>query len=216
MSELDTDRILVRKFTVGPFQENAYLVGCPETGDAIFVDPGDEADRLIAAVEESGLELRAIWNTHAHIDHVGAVEPIKKRFGVPFLLHSLEEPLLDQVSMQAALFGLVPPERPVLDRTIEEGEELVVGRLSFRVLFVPGHSPGHVAFLGSGNVFSGDCLFAGSIGRTDLPGGDHGTLIASIQRELLPLDDEIAVHAGHLGPTTIGQERRLNPFLQAI
>ncbi|MBI4612771.1 MAG: MBL fold metallo-hydrolase [Planctomycetes bacterium] len=210
-----TRESLVQKIVVGPFQENTYLVGCPETGEAAFVDPGDEPERLVQALEESGLRLVAIVNTHAHIDHIGAVGPLKRRFGVPFALHREDEPLLDQARVHAALFGLPAPERPEVDRYLEDGDEVKVGNLVLRVLHVPGHAPGHVAFVGDGEVFSGDCLFAGSIGRTDLPGADHETLMRSIREKLLTLGDDVVVRAGHMEDTTIGRERRTNPFLVA-
>lgn len=205
--------LIVEKFTVGPFQENSYLVGCDETRQAVFVDPGDEADRLAEAVEESGLTLVAIWNTHAHIDHIGAIQDLKERFGVPFALHPDDEFLLDQAALHASLFGVRPPRRPQVDRYLVPGEDLRMGNRIFRVLFVPGHAPGHVAFATEGHVFSGDTLFAGSIGRTDLPGGDHETLMRSIREEILPLGDDVRVHAGHMEDTTIGRERQTNPFL---
>jgi glyoxylase-like metal-dependent hydrolase (beta-lactamase superfamily II) len=181
------------------------------------VDPGEEAGLILHKVEQSGAKPVAIWLTHAHLDHVLGVPRIAAETGASVWLHSADRPLYDAVPEQAAWFGLAPPPRlPAPDREMVHGERVTVGALSFDVRHAPGHSPGSVCLLGPGVAFSGDVLFAGSIGRTDLPGGDFGTLIASIERELLPLPDDTIVYSGHGPETTIGRERRTNPFLTGL
>ncbi|MBI2192344.1 MAG: MBL fold metallo-hydrolase [Planctomycetes bacterium] len=203
---------------VGPFHENAYLLGCPETGEAALIDPGDEPDVLMEMVQTSGLKVVQILNTHAHIDHVGAVAEMQRRTGAAFFLHPAEEFWLDHLTQSALSFGLEPPARPEGYVPLTIGEGVSLGHLRLRVLFTPGHSPGHVAFSIEEHetVFSGDCLFAGSIGRTDLPHGHHETLLQSIQSQLLTLPDDTRVFPGHGPPTSIGEERQSNPFLGHI
>ncbi len=202
----------VRTETVGPFQENCYLLTDADTRHAVLIDPGDEGARLIAAVEESGCTLRALWITHAHIDHVGAIAAVKRRWDVPVCLHPADRPLYDRVPDQGRKYGLRIEAPPAPDRDLAEGDVVTVGGLSFRVMHVPGHAPGHVAFVGHGVVFGGDCLFAGSIGRTDLPLSDPRALQQSLAR-FGALPPETVVYAGHGPATTIGEEHRSNPFL---
>ncbi len=204
--------MLVRALTVGPFQENTYLVADEASREAVLVDPGDEGARLIAAVEEGGFTLRAVWITHAHVDHVGAVADVKRRFGVPVYLHPADRPLYDHAPAQGRLYGIQMGPPPPPDHDLAEGDVLRVGALSFRVIHVPGHAPGHVAFVGEGGVFGGDCLFAGSIGRTDLPLSDSRALVRSLER-FSALPSETVVYPGHGPATTIGEENRTNPFL---
>ncbi|MHB1095361.1 MAG: MBL fold metallo-hydrolase [Gemmatimonadaceae bacterium] len=202
----------VRTETVGPFQENCYLLADAETRDAVLIDPGDEGARLIAAVEESGCTLRALWITHAHIDHVGAIAAVKRRWDVPVFLHPADRPLYDRVPEQGRKYGLRIEAPPAPDRDLAEGDVVMVGGLSFSVMHVPGHAPGHVAFVGHGAVFGGDCLFAGSIGRTDLPLSDPHALQQSLAR-FGALPPETVVYPGHGPSTTIREEHRTNPFL---
>ena len=202
----------VRAITVGPFQENCYLLTDGETPDAVLVDPGDEGARLVAAIEDGGFVLRALWITHGHIDHVGAIADVKRRFDVPVCLHPADRPLYDRATEQGRLYGLHVETPPPPERALADGDALTVGALTFHVMHVPGHSPGHVAFVGHGMVFGGDCLFAGSIGRTDLPLSDPRALTRSLERfAALPADT--VVHPGHGPATTIGEENRSNPFL---
>lgn len=202
------------RFTVGPLQENTYLLTDTETREAVLVDPGDEAGRLLGAL--SGLELTAIWLTHAHFDHVGALAEVHAQHPVPVYLHPADRPLLDQAAASAALFGLPLRQPEVETLPLEPGQPLRVGAHEARCLYTPGHAPGHTAFYfaGSGVLLSGDALFQGSIGRTDLPGGSAETLLASLRREVLTLPDPTRVLPGHGPETTVGAERRLNPFLQ--
>jgi glyoxylase-like metal-dependent hydrolase (beta-lactamase superfamily II) len=205
----------IRVFAVSPFQTNCFLVSCPETKEAVLIDPGDDAEALAGAVRDAGVTLKALWATHAHIDHVAAAEPLKKIFGVPFLLHRDDLFWIERLETQAATFGLPMPPRPKPDTFIREGEHLQVGTLDFEVLHVPGHAPGHVAFHAAREkrCFVGDVLFAGGIGRTDFPGCSHKALLDSIRLKLFPLGDSVICHSGHGPETTIGEERRTNPFV---
>lgn len=204
--------MLVRAETVGPFQENCYLLADADTRDAVLIDPGDEGARLIAAVEEGGFTLCALWITHAHIDHVGAIAAVKRRWDVPVFLHPADRPLYDHATDQARHYGLRIEAPPSPDRDLAEGDVVTIGGLAFHVMHVPGHAPGHVAFVGHGAVFGGDCLFAGSIGRTDLPLSDPRAMQQSLAR-IAALPPETVVYAGHGPATTIGEELRTNPFL---
>jgi hydroxyacylglutathione hydrolase len=200
--------------TVGPFQENCYVIGDGATG--AIVDPGDEAARIALAVEQTGLEISQILVTHAHIDHVGAVAALADEYACPVLMHAEAEPMLQQLPTQAMMMGLRFGKVPAVDRHIEDGEILEVGSLRLESLYTPGHAPGHLAFyVGSeGLVLSGDALFAGSVGRTDLFGGDMEVLARSINERLLTLPDETRIYPGHGPQTTIGDERAYNPFLR--
>jgi hydroxyacylglutathione hydrolase len=202
-------------FETGPLLENAYLVIDRGSGDAAMVDPGEDADRLIEAIVEAGVQLRAIWLTHAHFDHIGAVAPVRRRFGVPVHLHEADLPLFEAGPFQAASFGLpFEGDDPPGERFVE-GQGLRLGGLSFTVMHTPGHAPGHVAIHGHGIVLAGDCLFAGSVGRTDLPFGSGAALGRSLER-LLALPPETRVLPGHGPATTVGEERRSNPFVQEL
>ncbi len=202
--------------TVGPFQENCYIVGDESSGVGALIDPGDEAARISMAVEQTKLDISKIVLTHAHIDHVGAVVDLVKEYSCPVLAHAESGPMLEQLPMQAVMMGMKFGEVPKIDDFIEDEEEIKVGSLRLRSLYTPGHSPGHLAFYieGEGVVLAGDALFAGSVGRVDLPGGNGPTLLKSIEDRLLTLPDETVVHPGHGPETTISHERETNPFLQ--
>jgi glyoxylase-like metal-dependent hydrolase (beta-lactamase superfamily II) len=204
----------VEMFTVGPVAENAFLVR-GRTG-AIMVDPGDEPERLLAAIEQSGVGLDAILLTHTHFDHVGAVAPVAKATGAPVYCPKLEVPVLADIMAFVPWPGFGPFESYDADETVEGGEHLTLAGLEIDVLFTPGHSPGHVTYAIDGALFSGDVLFEGSVGRTDLPGGDWPTLARSIQSLLDAYPDETPVHPGHMGLTTLGRERATNPFLHEL
>src|SRR3712207_5156213 len=207
--------MILETLTVGPFQENCYVIGDETTGTGALVDPGDEAARIALAVEHTGLEIGEILITHAHIDHVGAVGALVEEYACPVLMHAEAEPMLQQLPTQAMMMGLRFGKVPAVDRQIEDKEALEVGGLRLRALYTPGHAPGHLAFYveGEGLVFSGDALFAGSVGRTDLFGGDMDLLLRSINERLMTLPDETRVCPGHGPQTTIGEERARNPFL---
>ena len=206
--------VRVEVAAVGPFQENAFFLGTSASEEVVLIDPGDEAERLLERVEARGWKPVAIVNTHAHLDHVCAVQPIKERLGIPFHLHPGDLPVLAAAPEHALFFGVRPPAVPEVEHALEDGEVLELAGLRLEVLHTPGHSPGGVCLRVAGHLFAGDTLFAGSIGRTDLPGGDHQTLLSSIRERLLCLPDETVVHCGHGPDTTIGQERISNPFLQ--
>ena len=201
----------------GMFAENCYLLIDEAAAECAIVDPGEEAGLILHKVEESGAKPVGIWLTHAHLDHVLGVARVAAETGVPVWLHPADRPLYDAVPEQAAWFGLAPPgDLPAPDHDLTHGMRLSVGNIAVAVRHAPGHSPGSVCLVAPGVVLSGDVLFAGSIGRTDLPGGDFDTLIASIERELLPLSDDTIVYSGHGPETTIGRERRTNPFLTGV
>lgn len=197
----------------GQFVQNCFLLGDPDRGEAVVVDPGEEWERILAELDRRGWRTTAIWLTHAHLDHVLGLAEVRKATGAPVWLHPAERPVYDGLPQQGLWFGLRLAPLPPPDEAFREGETVRVGRHEFKVLFTPGHSPGSVSLVGEGVVIAGDVLFAGSIGRTDLPGGDHSTLIASIRRELLTLPNATRVLSGHGPETTIGEERASNPFL---
>ncbi|HEV2092648.1 MAG TPA: MBL fold metallo-hydrolase [Rubrobacter sp.] len=207
--------MILEKLTVGPFQENCYVVGDEATGTGALFDPGDEAARIALAVEQSNLEIAQIIITHAHIDHVGAVAALVEEYACPVLMHAEAEPMLRQLPSQALMMGLRFGKVPTVDGYIEDEEVVRVGGLAFTALYTPGHAPGHLAFYSAeeGAVIVGDALFAGSVGRVDLPGGSMEVLMRSINGRLLTLPDETLVLSGHGPETTIGEERRHNPFL---
>ena len=206
--------LAIQKLTVGPLQENCYLLTDSATRQAVLIDPGDEAARIMAAL--AGSELIAVWLTHAHFDHIGALAEIYRQFPVPVYLHENDLELLEHAAESAAFFGLVVEQPVVKPQPLLHAQTLRLGTHEATGLFTPGHAPGHTAFyLPEHNlVFAGDALFQGSVGRTDLPGGDHAQLLASIRRELLALPDETRVLPGHGPETTTGAERRANPFLR--
>ena len=208
--------MIVEMLTVGPFQENCYVVGDEVSGEGALVDPGDEATRIALAVEQTGLEIGQIIITHAHIDHVGAIASLAAEYVCPVLMHEEAEAMLKTVPQQAMMMGLRFGQVPKVDRHVADEEVLEVGSLRLRSLYTPGHAPGHLAFLVEGEevVFSGDALFAGSVGRVDLPGGSMEVLMRSIEDRLMPLPDDTRVLSGHGPETTIGRERMTNPFLR--
>jgi hydroxyacylglutathione hydrolase len=207
----------VRTLTVGPLQENAYLLRAVGSDRALLVDPGDEAPRLLDAVQADGVTLEAILLTHTHFDHVGAVAPVARATGAPVIVPVLERQILAEIATYA-MPGFGPFESWEAERTVAGGERLQLAGLDIDVLFTPGHSPGHVtyAIVGEDALFSGDVLFQGSVGRVDLPGGDWPTLAASIELLLERHGDQTRVHPGHMAPTTLGAERATNPFLAEL
>ena len=204
--------MIVRTFTVGAFQENCYLLVDDRTNRAVIVDPGSEGNRLVEAIDNSGATLDAIWITHAHVDHVGAIASIKQRWDVPVYLHPLDRRLYEAAGRQAQVYNVPFEEPPPPDREFAEGEHLRVGDIELEVMHAPGHSPGHVVIHGDGIALVGDCLFAGSIGRTALPFSNPPQLAATLER-ISALPPETVVYPGHGMDTTIGEERISNPFL---
>lgn len=210
--------MIVRVLVVDPFQENSWVLGCGETGRGVLVDPGGRVDELLELASGAGLRIDGIWLTHAHVDHVAGVAEAAERTGAPVWLHRDDVPLYQAASRQGEMFGLQVRQPPAVGHDLKGGRTLELGSLRAEVLHVPGHSPGHVAFWfrEQETVVAGDCLFAGSIGRTDLPGGSYAVLMDSLHRVLLPLGDATRVLAGHGPETTIGRERRSNPFLTGL
>jgi glyoxylase-like metal-dependent hydrolase (beta-lactamase superfamily II) len=206
----------VRAFTVGPVQENSYIVRAhPQSARAIIVDPGEEAERLLAAAKDLGVEIEAILITHCHFDHIGAVAPVAAATGAPVYCPEIERPVLADV-MSWVPPGFGPFESYEADHTLTGGEHLSLAGLEIDVIFTPGHSPGHVTYAINGALLSGDVLFQGSVGRVDLPGGDWPTLKRSIEGLLRTYPPETLVYPGHMGITTLGRERDTNPFLSEI
>jgi hydroxyacylglutathione hydrolase len=207
--------MIVSSVTVGPFEENCHLVMDGDSRRAVLVDPGDEGARIVQLVKDAGAELQAIWLTHAHLDHIGGIAAVLREWNVPVFLHPLDRPLYDRGAQQAAAYGVPFESPPAPDHELAEGDELQLGSLRFDVMHLPGHAPGHVAFHGHGMLFSGDVLFAGSIGRTDLPLSNPAHLERSLER-LATLPPETQVYSGHGPETTIGEELRSNPFLTGV
>jgi hydroxyacylglutathione hydrolase len=211
--------MIVESQAVGPFFKNGFVVGCEETREAVLIDPGDEVASLLAFAERSGLSIRHILLTHAHVDHVTGVAAAKRALNVPIHLHKDDLFLYERAVEMGAMFDLKVEPQPPIDRFYAPTQTILFGAYEVRVHHTPGHCPGGVCLqIGKTNtdrseLFVGDTLFAGSIGRTDLPGGDYATLIASIRNVLFPLGDEAVVHPGHGPDTTIGEERLTNPFL---
>ena len=203
-------------FTVGPLQENCWIVRREDSDRALVVDPGDEGDRLIAAID--GLTVDAILLTHTHFDHIGAVAPVAKATGAPVYCPKLETFVLADINSFVPFPGFGPFESYDADETVEGGERLQLAGLDIEVLHTPGHSPGHVTYAieDEGALFSGDVLFQGSVGRVDLPGGDWDTLLASIGMLVDRFDAEATVYPGHMGITTLGAEKATNPFLAEL
>ncbi len=208
-----TMRIL--QLPLGPLQTNCYVLACTETSQAVVIDPSWDGRGILAQVQKAGWTLEAIWLTHTHFDHVGALAELKELTGAPIYVHPEAVPMLERATAAGAMWGIPVDAVPPPDHLLTEGQTLRVGELSATVLYTPGHAPGHVCFhlAGEGVLFDGDVLFQGSIGRTDLPGGDYELLMSSIREKLLPLPDETVVLSGHGPATTIGEERRSNPFL---
>jgi len=208
--------MLIDRLETGPFQENVYIVAGGTGGEAVVIDAGDDADRIVERLDELSLTPVLLLNTHGHLDHVGAVADLQERYAIPFQVHPGDAFLLTGLERHAAMFGLSGYRDPRVDLDLVPGEPVEAAGLRFEVLFTPGHTPGHCTLLVDGDAFVGDCLFAGSIGRTDLPGGDAPTLKRSLHEVLLALPDDTRVHPGHGPSTTIGHERRTNPFLNGM
>ncbi len=208
----------VRMFTVGPVQENCYLARLPESNRALLIDPGEEAERLLGAIASLGVSLEAILLTHTHFDHIGAVAPIARATGAPVYCPVLEVAVLADIMSFVPWPGFGPFESYDADETVSGGERLTLAGMDIEVLFTPGHSPGHVTYAieAEGALFSGDVLFQGSVGRTDLPGGDGPTLIRSIAGLVDRFDAQTTVYPGHMGITTLGTEAATNPFLTEL
>ena len=204
--------MIITSLAVGPIQANCFIIGCEATLVGAVIDPGDDADRILAEVKNAGLRIAHIINTHGHFDHVGGNRQLKAATNAELMIHPLDAPMLNQLDRMAGAFGLNAENSPAPDRLLEDGHTIAVGDLQLEVIHTPGHTPGGISLHADGCVFVGDTLFQGSIGRTDFPGGDFDTLLTSIRTRLFALDDTTTVYTGHGPETTIGKEKRLNPF----
>ena len=190
---------MLRKLVVGPYQSNCYILACKDTMEGVVIDPGDEVMRIVKEISDNGIRVTNILITHGHIDHVGGVGELRRISKAPVLIHPLDAPALPN-----------PP-----DGSLQEAQNIQVGTYTLSVLHTPGHSPGGVCLLAPGAVFTGDTLFAGSVGRTDFPGGSHERLVEGVRKKIFPLGDELRVYPGHGPASTIGRERKTNPFFQS-
>ncbi|MGA6925887.1 MAG: MBL fold metallo-hydrolase [Desulfosarcina sp.] len=212
--------MIIRQMTLGPIQANCFILGCEETRQAVVIDPGDDIDRILTTLAGDQLTVVHIINTHGHFDHVGANKRLKAATDADILIHRADAAMLSQLSATAAAWGMTAENSPTADRLLDDGDTITFGSHTLTVLHTPGHTPGGICLYVEYNqtgepkkaVFVGDTLFAGSIGRTDFPGGDFDTLITSIRKRLFSLDDGVKVYPGHMGNTTIGVEKRTNPF----
>ena len=218
--------MIIEQITVTAFQQHTRIIGCEKTKHAICIDPGDDSEEIVNAIDRHGFALQAIACTHAHLDHIGGVAGLKKRKPeAKVIIHPADEPIYRQLPNQPAWLGIPKSQwsefgfdfeaPPQIDEHWSDGQTYQVGELTFQVIHCPGHTPGHVVLFESAQrkVFVGDCLFAGSIGRTDLPGGSTEQLMDSLFNKILPLGDDVEVYSGHGPVTTIGKEKKTNPFL---
>lgn len=205
--------MFLKTVVVGPLEVNCYIIADEKSKDGAVIDAGDNSDEILDVIKRNKLKLKYIINTHAHFDHIGAIGKIKNATGAEFLIHEMEMHVLKTLPSQNLIFGIKVDSPPSPDRFLKDNEKLMLGDLTLKILYTPGHSPGGICIYADNVVFTGDTLFAGSIGRADLPGGDHNTLIASIKAKLLRLGDEVVVLPGHGQQSTIGDEREFNPFL---
>lgn len=206
--------MIIKKLEVGPIMANCFIVGCESTKEAVVIDPGDDADRILMTLAKSELKVKYLINTHGHFDHVGANKRMKEVTGAQLAVHPDDEPMYKELSRSAMMFGLSAENSPPADIHLKDGDEISFGTITLKVIHTPGHSRGGICLYTKGRLFAGDTLFAGSIGRTDLNGGDYDTLISSIKEKLLVLEPDTIVYTGHGPETTIGNEKRMNPFLR--
>lgn len=208
--------MLILDLVVGPIGANCIILGCEATHEAAVIDPGDDAQRILKVLADAKLTVVAIINTHGHFDHVGANKRLKETTGADIMIHSADAAMLQELSVTAMAFGLKAENSPPADRLLADGDTITFGEKSLTVFHTPGHTPGGITLYckDEKTAFAGDTLFYGSIGRTDLPGGNYETLISSIKNQLFSLPDETVVYTGHGPKTTIGTEKQYNPFLK--
>lgn len=214
MTEAQVSELIVRGIVVGVFAENCWIIGSRRTGEAIAIDPGDQADDILALARDMGVRIKLIANSHAHLDHILGVRGLQAQTGAKFLLHPADLPIARSAAASAAvLLGTTVEPPPEPDAPLSDGDEVEVAGVKLRVIHTPGHTPGSVSFYTEGMLFSGDTLFQASIGRTDLPGGDYRQEMDSIINKLLVLPDDTIVLPGHMRETRIGFEKQANPFI---
>ncbi len=206
-------KLVLEHLTVGPLQANCFIVGDEESGEAVIIDPGGDGDMILNAVGRKPWKVTAILNTHAHFDHIAANAMVKNGTGAPLMAPRGDALFISQAHISARMYGLEVDGSPDPDRLLDDGDSIDLGDEKIKVMSTPGHTPGGATFVTSIGIFPGDSIFAGSIGRTDLPGGDYDTLIESIKSRILSLDDDTPVYPGHGPATTVGREREHNPFL---
>jgi hydroxyacylglutathione hydrolase len=205
--------MLLMRLVVGQLQVNCFIVADDKTKEAVVIDPGDDAAEILKLIKDKGLKVKYIVNTHGHFDHVGANKAVKEATGAEILIHEADAALMAAAPRQSLAFGMRSVSSPPADRFVKDGDVIAVGEVALKVVYTPGHSQGGISLIGPGVAFTGDSLFAGSIGRTDFPGGDLKTLLRSIRKNLLTLPDDTQVFSGHGPASTIGDERMENPFL---
>jgi glyoxylase-like metal-dependent hydrolase (beta-lactamase superfamily II) len=209
----------IESLVVGPFQSNCHIVACTETDEAVIFDAGDDAARILATARKMGVTVKAVVNTHAHLDHIAGLAEVVDALGVPVFMHHDANETYEAAGQQALMFGLQPPRTVPIHRWLAEGDVINIGKLRGEVMLMPGHTPGHIIVVFRDEkpprAVVGDVLFQGSIGRTDLPGGDHQVMMRTLER-FLPMADDTIVYSGHGPETTIGDERRWNPFLAPL
>lgn len=206
-------KLVLEHLTVGPLQANCFIVGDEESGEAVIIDPGGDGDMILNTVGRKPWKVTAILNTHAHFDHIAANAMVKNDTGAPLMAPRGDALFISQAHISARMYGLEVDGSPDPDRLLDDGDSIDLGDEKIKVMSTPGHTPGGATFVTSIGIFPGDSIFAGSIGRTDLPGGDYDTLIESIKSRILSLDDDTPVYPGHGPATTVGREREHNPFL---
>jgi hydroxyacylglutathione hydrolase len=204
--------MFLKTIVAGPLGVNCYILGCDRTKAGAVIDPGDDAPMILNAIRQNNLDIKYILLTHGHVDHLAHLMKLKDEINAEFLMHQEDAFLLTGLFAQAMMFGLPNPGKPKPDRFIEDGDEIILGDLKINVLHTPGHSPGSVTYFVDNKLFVGDLIFAGSIGRTDLPRGDYQTLINSVENKIFTLPDETMIYPGHGPETTVGQEKATNPF----
>ncbi|MGB5157934.1 MBL fold metallo-hydrolase [Desulfobacterium sp. N47] len=204
--------MIIEDLIVGPIMSNCFVVGCENTKEAVVIDPGDEPDKILMVIAKHKLKVKYIINTHGHVDHVGGNKKLKEATGADLLIHSLDAPMLSRIAATGAAWGLNVEDSPPPDQMLKDGDEVKFGDITLKVIHTPGHSPGGISLYTDDCVFVGDTLFAGSIGRTDFPGGDYDTIISSIRNKLFVLGDDVRVLAGHGPETSIAIEKKYNPF----
>ncbi len=213
MEVFRNDELILERFEVGFFMVNTYILGCLKTGEGAVIDPGDEGERIVNRCRELNLKIRYIVNTHGHADHIMDNRYVKEKTGARIVIHPADAQMLTDPEANVSAAFSMPMTSPPADDYFREGDPFAIGEIHFDVLHLPGHSPGSVCLIHDPIAIVGDVLFAGSIGRTDFPGGSYEMLVGNIRRKLLPLGDHIIAFPGHGPETTLGQERRTNPFL---
>lgn len=213
---MEHSSLIIESKAVEPFMKNAYVLGCAKTREAAYIDPGDEVDLMLDWLKQSDLQLTKILLTHAHVDHISGVGKLRNQFELPIYLHPEDRSLYEALPEQGEWFGSRQRAAPSFDEEFVDGQRISVGELELDVLHTPGHSPGSVSLYVEGHLFCGDLIFAGSVGRTDLPGGSHQVLLTSIVEKVFSLDSETILHSGHGPDTTLVQELKTNPFLKGL